>query len=455
LIAPIRCPRVNAVAGGHLQEGIYSGPNATPPGFFSLVFLSATRGAKAVDVADLLADLWARYQCLKKPQVPDLDGAPPVPDRTLAELAAELEVLLGFGPGAFTLAQLPAAAAGLPVALKPEQRFLAPDTNGGGPITPNSGIRYENDVTANPADAAFVLQFTAKTPLAVERAVVETWKVLWDDAKQRNGPAPLAITAAYTGTARDDGRSWIDFHDGPSNLAPDERPKVIEIPQATPATDAAPWAPPAQDAWTCGGTYLAFVRLYIDLAVWRPLSKTTQEALVGREKLSGLPLIKVGQPFPANPTDKGQPPHEADPAGLTEDVQLSPAIRRSHIQRANQHDPYPPGGPANPGNPQNHRIYRQGYPFLEPQGTSPGFRVGLNFVSFQSTPANLIQLLESPNWLGNVNFGGDPSIPGDEPVVLTSARAAGVFLVPPVEDPPTPGKPERFPGDHALTGHQR
>lgn len=438
------------MAGEKLQEGIFSGTGESPPGFFTLVLLSATQGAKAGDVGDLLAALWTRYQDLKEAKVPDLEGAPPVPGRNAEELGGGLRVLLGLGSSAFALAQQPAGAASLPVAMN--QAFEGPAADGGGPITPNSGIHYQNDVTENPADAAIALQFTASTPLAVERAVVETWKLLWDDAKSRNGPSPLAINAVYTGTARDDGRSWIDFHDGLSNLAPNERSAVIEVPQTTPVAQAPPWAPPAQDEWTCGGTYLAFIRLYIDLAVWRPLSTARQEALVGREKLSGLPLIAVGQPFPPNPADGGQPPHEADPARLNEDVQLSPAIRRSHIQRANQHDPYPPGGPASPGNPQNHRIYRQGYPFFEPQGIPPGFRVGLNFVSFQSTPANLIQLLEAQNWLGRINFGGDPAVPGDEPVALTSARATGVFLVPPIEDPPPPGAAERFPGDRALTG---
>jgi len=443
-------PRVNGLAGRQLQEGIFSGQGETPPRFFTLVLLSATEGAKAADVGDVLAELWTRYQDLKEAKVADLEGAPPVPGRDAVELGGDLKVMLGLGRSAFALAQRPAGAASLPVAMN--QAFEGPAADGGGPITPNSGIRYENDVTENPGDAAIALQFTATTPLAVERAAVETWKLLWDDAKNRNGPSPLALEAVYSGTARDDGRSWIDFHDGLSNLAQSERPVVIEIPQTTPAAQAPSWAPPAQDEWTCGGAYLAFIRLYIDLAVWRALSTARQEALVGREKLSGLPLIDVGQPFPPNPADGGQPPHEADPAQLTEDVQLSPAIRRSHIQRANHHNKFPQGGPPSPGNPQNHRIYRQGYPFFEPQGTPPGFRVGLNFVSFQSTPASLIQLLEAQNWLRGINFGGDPAIPGDEPVVLISARAAGVFLVPPIEDPPPAGAAERFPGDRALTG---
>jgi deferrochelatase/peroxidase EfeB len=248
----------------------------------------------------------------------------------------------------------------------------------------------------------------------------------------------------YAGSKRDDGRSWIDFHDGASNLAPGERLDAIAIP---------PTAHPdgSSDAWTSGGTYLAFMRLYIDLRVWRAVPTPKQEELVGRTKLSGLPLKSLPTTDRSStfrdPGDAAKPPHEADQTRLSTRTDLDAALSASHIQRANHHNPYPGADANHPSaNPMNHRIFRQGYPFLEPLSAPPGFRVGLNFVSFQATPANLTGMLNQAGWLGNTNFGGDTD--PSKAVVVLSARAAGFFLVP----PSLGAKRERFPGDHALTG---
>ena len=423
MIALASSPRVDSLTNGKLQEGIYSGPRAKPPGFFTLLLLSAAPGASATDVGYLIARLWNRYQGLKDGVVPDLPNT--------RVRSGKLQVLLGLGSRAFELPGRSANAPARPGAM--QQSFEQPAAGGGGPISANAGIPYEADVAQNPADVAIAFQFTADTPLAVERAVVETGKLL----SSRDSPA-LSVQAVYTGTKRDDGRSWIDFHDGLSNLSQDERPGAIVIPPSNPPAPG----PAAQDRWTSGGTYLAFMRLYIDLAVWSALTVKRQEALVGRQKETGLPLSAIEpteETFGSLDAD-GKPPHEADPSRVHAHTPLAPAIITTHIQRSNHHDPFP-GGSANP---MNHRIYRQGYPFLEPSSAPPGFRVGLNFVSFQWTPANLTGMLGQVGWLGGTNFGGD----GADPDVLLSARAAGFFLVPPVDEA------ERFPGDRALTGLQ-
>jgi len=49
---------------------------------------------------------------------------------------------------------------------------------GGGPLLIGSGLRYGDDVKINPATEEIAVQFIAETQLAVNRAVVETWKAL-------------------------------------------------------------------------------------------------------------------------------------------------------------------------------------------------------------------------------------------------------------------------------------
>ncbi|MGH4000764.1 MAG: hypothetical protein ACRDTJ_25250, partial [Pseudonocardiaceae bacterium] len=90
------------------------------------------------------------------------------------------------------------------------------------------------------------------------------------------------------------------------------------------------------------------------------------------------------------------------------------------------------------------RVFRQGYEFLEPLDQAPGFRAGLNFVSFQDTPERLRRMLTQDTWLGRINFGGDPArqLPGMDR--LLTVRAAGIYLAPPN------GEGESFPGASIL-----
>ena len=72
-----------------------------------------------------------------------------------------------------------------------------------------------------------------------------------------------------------------------------------------------------------------------------------------------------------------------------------------------------------------------------------GFRAGLNFVSFQDTPARVLRMLTAGGWLGGANFGGDEQrLP--ELANLLSVYGAGIYFVPPV----VPDEP--FPGASAL-----
>jgi Dyp-type peroxidase family len=398
-----------------LQEGIYHAPGNRPGRHFALLFLRVAPGVDAPAAGAALADLWAMYQELKAGRVRDLPGVALPADED------EMTVLLGFGRNAFALEK---TALAQPHGLADEYLFRSADPNGGGPLLRGSGLSYAKDVHANMATEAFCVQVIAETKLAVDRAVVETWKALADAAE----PA-LALTTFYLGDQRNDHRSWIDFHDGLSNLRSEDRESVIAI---GPGTD---------ESWAAGGTYLAFLRLAIDLPGWRGLQRTAQELAVGCDKLSGCPIVGLDGDAPrADPgcpvagTQIFETPNDAP---FAEPPEVSDAaVQASHVQRANHHiRPSSDSG--------SRRIFRQGYEFLEWAGEAPGFRAGLNFVSFQDTPGRLLKMLTAGGWLGGANFGGDEA---SHPALasLLSVYAAGIYFAPPVVE----GEP--FPGAAAL-----
>ena len=114
------------------------------------------------------------------------------------------------------------------------------------------------------------------------------------------------------------------------------------------------------------------------------------------------------------------------------------------MRRTNQRNLTRDGVPVPASDVTSFRIFRQGYPYLEPHSTEQ-FRVGLNFVSFQNSPERLIGMLTSDGWLGRTNFGGlGPGAAVD--FQLLTAYAAGMFFVPPfaADDP--------FPGHRLLVG---
>jgi deferrochelatase/peroxidase EfeB len=409
---------------GRLQEGIYHAPKKRPGRFFAIAFLRASAGETAASCAGCLERLWAMWQDLKAGRLQDLPG------QTVPH--GDLTVLLGMGPKAFRFADV---ARPLPEGLEPGFLFRSPRPSGGGPLLKaEHQLNYADDVRTNLAAEEFAVQFIADSKLAVDRAIVETWKLLHDRVKPETGAAELELTTFYLGFQRDDHRSWIDFHDGISNLRSDEREKIITIERGE----------TGRDAWLEGGTYLAFLRLEVDLAVWRGVDRATQELIVGRDKLTGCPLIAVDgeiTPLPGCPVaGAGIWADEHDSiAEPPDEARSDERLRNSHVHRANQH--------VRPGTRRTSlRIFRQGYEFMEWKESSPGFRLGLNFVSFQDTTERLIKLLSQPGWLGDVNFGGDPAHQPPGMDRLLRVYASGVYVVPPVTDG------ERFPGAEVFAG---
>lgn len=398
-----------------LQEGIYYKSGETPGKYFTIIFLEASQSIDAPSALSFLKELWKVYNDLKVGKLNDLSDSVP---------NGNLTVLFGYGPNAFKIS----GTSNMPNGLKPSNRFSSPRTSGGGALLPNAGLHYRNDINKNTATEPLAIQLIGDTELSVHRGVIETWKLIYD--LESNGDiSPFSIADTYSGFQRDDRRSWIDFHDGLSNLRSGiEREQVLRI----------------KDGEYAGGSYLCFMRIHIDLTIWRNLSDQEQEKLVGRDKQSGCPFFDIdslGSPLvvPNCPfMGTSQVTEQGNEAFIEPPFVGNPELRRSHVQRANlQHN-------QSFSDPQSLRIYRQGYEFYERTNSHPRFSVGLNFVSFQDTPARIIRLLTRNDWFGLTNFGGLENGNEGSTDSLLSLEAAGIFLVPPV----VPGS--SFPGSEIL-----
>lgn len=390
-----------------LQPGIYYRPGQRPRPCYRLLLLDVAADAGASDVVAALAELAPLIQGLRDGQVPELLGQDEDGVAATKEQFADLALLIGYGRRLFD-----------PDSHKPElvakerPAFLA-YLDHPGEAFPK--LPWAAEATTNQGQADICLQFTADNEAAVNRAAIEVWKLVAEDGY------PLQAQATFSGFGRSDGRGWLEFHDGVSNLASAQREAAL--------TTA------GEPAWMAGGTYMVFLRLAVDLRLWRRLTRSQQELLIGRDKLSGLPLSSTERdadgtikpiPVPAPDQDSSYVERAAyhDPPQTTD-----PILEVSHTHRANQNR-------ASAAAPGGLRIFRQGYDFLE-QVAADGPRLGLNFVSFQADLATLQHILHLPGWLGDVNFAGSTEPrPGEpEQVALLSLIAGGFYAVPPVAEP--------------------
>jgi len=415
-----------------LQNGIYyhrdqsndSAANSNPKNdCFAIAFLRFAESLTSSETAECLRGLWELFRNLKKGLLNDLPGQS-VP-------SGDLSVLLGYGPRFFGL---PGITKKIPRDLNGKQ-FHEPIS--GEPILDGSGIRYSDSPRNLGISDHIVVQFISKSQLATYRSVVETWKYTVKTSNKC-----INFTTFYTGFQRDDGRSWLGFHDEVSNMKNSrERRRAIVIDRVN--NDLL-----HKDLWTAGGTYLAFIRTEMNFPVWENLERPDQEILIGRDKLSGIPLVgidKNGRPirrpdcppfskvrsfdgrFHEHPNYYKQPAnYRIDRTDIDKSVRM---LSQSHIGRTRHIDRIKSDDPA------SRRIFRQGFEFIEPSNydSSKPMRLGLNFVSFQNDPTRLLFILTDPNWLGNSNFAGTGEIPGMKDFL--TVQACGIFFVPPNEKP--------------------
>lgn len=381
-----------------IQAGIYFRSGQAAPPAYRLLLLDVVAGATAGEVEAAITSIWRMLHRLRDGQVRELAGHPEVHRLATRDQYASLGVLIAYGRRLFD-----GTAHDPPLTERDRPPFLAYLDKG------SAFPSLAWDARTRPGEADVALQLAAGSVAAVSCAAVEVWKTIQDDG------LPLQPVVTFDGFARQDRRGWLEFHDGVSNMDSAVRAAAIEA--------SAP-------EWMRGGTYMAFLRIRLDLGRWRALGRTRQELVVGRDKLTGAALEAVresesGELLPdPRPFDVDHPQAVAewrDPPQVADRL-----LERAHIHRANQ-------SRASPGAPGSFRMFRQGYEFLD-EIAADGPQLGLNFVSFQRDLRVFQHVMNAPGWLGDTTFGGNA------PEQLMRLEAGGFYAVPPTEEL-FPGRP--------------
>ncbi|HEX7178317.1 MAG TPA: hypothetical protein VF220_01230 [Nitrososphaeraceae archaeon] len=406
-----------------LQEGIYYRSKPSIGNSFCVVSMRSENNSQIDYIGTAVAQIWNRLIKLKSGIVADLNIKP------IHRKKGNLTILVGYGSKLF---DLPGSKKIKPVNFSKNWNFKPPSPRGGGCLIEGSEMKYSPKVIDNHLLFDHIIfQFIADNAFYTTRAAVEVWKEL-HRLEKKTGHSPLRITGLYTGFQRADQRNWQGFHDGVSNLKSRERPYVISIDSRYLSS---------QDKWTLHGTYLAFIRIGIDLEKWQDTDIRNQEILIGRDKLTGCPLIRVDEngrpikdvrcpvPGTSEVIDRGNEyfrDYSPSKSRIGKDI-----LDYSHIGRSRSADRVPVW------DRKSFRIFRQGFEFLMASDEHPGFIAGLNFVSFQNTPERLFRTLTYHKAIRPEPFRSEPSNNFDQ---FLSVFAAGIFLVPPVV------KNELFPG---------
>lgn len=406
-----------------LQEGIYYRAKPQIGNSFCILSLKGENASQITEIGNAVHLIWKHLEHLKRGKTVDLEI-----DKRHRKIG-NLTVLVAYGSGLF---EMPGSQKRKPASFSETWNFKAPESVGGGRILEGSGISYSSSIFENHLlTDHIVFQFIADSEFYTKRAAFEVWKVIHKLEKNR-GKAPLHITGLYTGFQRADHRNWLGFHDGVSNIRSHERWHVISINSKYLNSD---------DEWTFRGTYLGFMRIGLNVEKWEDTHIREQEILIGREKITGCPIVRVdknGKPIkndrcpvpgtseiidPGNEHFREHPPYGR---GSQDKI-----LQYSHIGRAAPFDRIPIW------DKKSLRIYRQGFEFLVPSTDDPGLLAGLNFVSFQNTPERLYRALTYPHIIAQ-NGLASTTMPNLDRFM--SVFAAGIFFVPPkVQGEPFPG----------------
>jgi deferrochelatase/peroxidase EfeB len=278
------------------------------------------------------------------------------------------------------------------------------------------------------ADNAYVIEHVLRR---VERTLAGQVQTAWAHTGAQR------YTSRPGRTAKHEGRAWIGFLDGTSNLQPGkddgDRALTFVDPDASstyptiPASgQPSPYGPSNQPifpadlrpftgtepAWTRNGSYLCARVSVNDLPTWDAQTLTDQEATIGRHKKSGISLDLDNDPGATVDTP---------PAFATDQTNEQVAIT-AHIRRAN---------PRGSADDLARRIFRRGYPLYE--GGSPTLRRGLVFLAYGRTVSTQFEFIFR-GWITNPNFPRPGAGVDRLRQFDTHVLAGGYYFVPPLDD---------------------
>lgn len=426
---------------GSLQEGIYYKKGHRAGKSLGIIFLRVNKSYKASQIGDRIFNIWKVCSDLKKGMLGDFRDL----KITYPKLYEDLTVMIGFSPGIF---DLEGAHRKKPLLFSEESSFRHP-FNGGGELISGSDLLYQQGINENPmAFDDVVIQFISESPFVTNQCVVEVWHEISQAQKDENSEGAISISRYYDGFGRSDKRSLIGFHDGVSNLTELERKEIIAINQSQVKPE---------DNWTVEGTFMAFIRMYVDLRRWWDVERNLQEIMVGRDKATGCPIIGVDDTTGKNIVikgcpvlgtkevlDKGNEKYRNHPPYGFQNLPPSLSdgqLKFSHIGQMRRIER------QNVWKKEQYRIFRQGYEFLEKANSHPGLTAGLNFICFQDNPTRLFKTLHNkPN--ANEASVMNNRWSNKKQINQTNLKfndffkvgSAGIFFVPPVR------QGEKFPG---------
>ena len=257
----------------NFQNGIYFGQNARAGSSFAIAFLKIGENSNAERIANQISFLWENLSNLEKGIVQDLI----IEEKH--RYSGKLSCLIGYSPRIF---DLPGIKKKKPSSLG-NFLFRNPGRDQRRRIVDEVPLNFAKDLNYNIAsESDIVLQFIAEDEASTSRSIVETWRIL--HKLESKGSSDISLMGYYTGFNSPDNRNLIYFHDGLSNIKSEDRVNNIFIDEAILN---------AEEKWLASSTFMSFLRMSIDIELWESIPRKYQERIIGRDKVSGCPLIGV------------------------------------------------------------------------------------------------------------------------------------------------------------------
>ncbi len=291
------------------------------------------------------------------------------------------------------------------------------------------------DAPQIPASGDLVLQICSGDPYVNEHVVR---RISTEMVNRLN--VVYVLTGEQRHTDRDgqvskaEGTALIGFLDGTSNLDPKDSPAdhalVFVDPAAVAAYPKIPMPQPdgtygpaghgfpadlrqppvSEPAWTANGTYMVIRASIINTPTWDQQPLGTQEAAIGRFKVSGAALDLADGPENLN----------LDPLFVTQAANAVVPVA-SHIRKAN---------PRRDAEDASRRTFRRGYPLL---GAIGSLSTGLVFICFGRSISTQFEFVFRA-WMRNADFptqgAGVDHLLGFESGVI----AGGYYFAPPLKE---------------------